>query len=182
MKMCRRCSTWMFPSRKGAYNQSAGDLKTACRLPKALYTDRCSRNVKATTRRLCEAVLQTRCSARGTHHDSHTKFSSLLCIQRISKNLHGQLRARAFCEAEISCTEGAPIPGISHMQSVTNQVTEQETLSGRRQSSQSSARLSPVVEGEGAGGIDAGPRTWSLPRQPALLRFTPHFTGILLVF
>ncbi|OSX57866.1 hypothetical protein POSPLADRAFT_1155336, partial [Postia placenta MAD-698-R-SB12] len=64
------------PARKGAYNQSAGDLKTACRLPKALYTDRCSRNY------------------------------------------------------------------------VTNQVTEQETLSGRRQSSQSSARLSPVVEGE----------------------------------
>lgn len=39
-----------------------------------------------------------------------------------------------------------------------------------------------VVEGEGTGGIDAGPRTWSLPRHFALLQFTPHFTGILLVF
>ncbi|EED81481.1 predicted protein [Postia placenta Mad-698-R] len=61
-----------------------------------------------------------------------------------------------------------------------HEINEREALSGRRQSDQGSARLSPVVEGEDAGGIDACPRTWSLPRQPAFLHSTPRFVGVLL--
>ncbi|EED83508.1 predicted protein [Postia placenta Mad-698-R] len=96
---------------------------------------------QAPARRLFETTYKSASSLSGTSTSNFSRLNTatVATVDGESNNARTSVQQ-----------EGAPIPGISHMQSVTNQVTEQETLSGRRQSSQSSARLSPVVEGEDA--------------------------------